>query len=125
VTAGGRIDAESAPSLLRLAAALYTLQLTFFLVQETIEGSPTGQLLLWGLLGQLPVAFIGAAALRWLFARVRPALASLHSMASRPLVLEVGPLAVARLRFAPARARALDGQARAVNLRGPPTARLY
>jgi hypothetical protein len=74
---GQRIDRQSTPSLLRLMAAMYTLQLALFVVQETVEGSSVGDLLLWGLLGQLPAALLGAVALRWLLATLGPALASI------------------------------------------------
>jgi hypothetical protein len=74
---GRRIEKHSAPSLLRLLAALYTMQLAFFAVQETLEGSPASQIFLWGLLGQLPVALLGAVTLRWLLSTLVPALAGL------------------------------------------------
>ena len=75
LAAGRSIERQSAPSLLRLASVLYTLQLALFVVQESIEGSSAGEMVLWGLLGQLPVALIAAVALRWLLARLGPALA--------------------------------------------------
>jgi hypothetical protein len=67
----------SAPSLVRLVAPLFTLQLALFALQETVEAAvsgapaiPAATLLLWGTLGQLPVAFAAAIALRWLLARL-------------------------------------------------------
>lgn len=91
---GRTIDRHSAPSLLRLLAALYTLQLTFFLVQESVEGSPVGDLLLWGLLAQLPVALLAAVALRWLLATLGPALAAIVQRCEPALRLETAPVVV-------------------------------
>jgi hypothetical protein len=77
----GRLETDSAPSYLRLLAALYTLQLAVFAGQETAEAAIAGVpassvevLVLWGTVGQLPVAGVAALALRWLMAKLRPAL---------------------------------------------------
>jgi len=85
VVAGKPIAGASAPSFVRLLAAVYTLQLTLFAVQETAEavlgGAPAGSaplLLMWGAVGQLPVAVAASLAVRWLLVRVRPALAALR-----------------------------------------------
>jgi len=82
--ATGRIEPDSAPSLIRLVAALYTIQVACFAAQETIEAlagggpvTPAPLLLLIGTAGQLPIALVGAVALRWLGARLRPALAAI------------------------------------------------
>jgi hypothetical protein len=86
----------SAPNLLRLLAVLYTLQLAWFAGQEVGEALLAGMpvdsvahLLLWGTLGQLPIAVIAAASLRWLMARfesaiteIRVALATLPTQVS-------------------------------------------
>lgn len=81
VSSGRRLEIESAPSYLRLLAGLFTLQLALYSAQETVEAqiggssfSSASDLLLWGALGQLPVAAAAAVALRWLLARLRPAL---------------------------------------------------
>ncbi len=74
---GGRPGrGHAAPQYLRLLALLYTVQLTVFAGQEVAEalvaGLPVGSvasLLLWGTLGQLPVAMVAAVGLRWLLAR--------------------------------------------------------
>lgn len=97
----GRVDKDSAPSYLRLLAALYTLQLAVFAGQETVEaavgGAPASSvavLMLWGTVGQLPVAAIAALALRWLLARIRPALARVFAVASpvvQPFTVLVAP----------------------------------
>ena len=85
VAGGRRIEPGSSPSFVRLLAVLFTLQLGCFAVQETAEalvgGGRVGSaplLLLWGTAGQLPVALAATLALRWLGARVRPALAALR-----------------------------------------------
>jgi len=83
VLAGRRVAAAPAPGFGRLVAMLFCLQLTFFVVQESIEMAAGAQatsapaLLLWGSLGQLPVAVLAALALRWIAVRVAPAVASL------------------------------------------------
>ena len=75
----------SAPALRRLVAMLFTTQLAWFAGQEAIEalvaGAPVpsvANLLLWGSLGQLPVAVVAAAALRWLLARFEAAIAEIR-----------------------------------------------
>jgi hypothetical protein len=81
--AGRRLESSSPPSYVRLLAILFCVQLTFFVVQESAEmaaGAPATSapaLLLWGSLGQLPVALLAALALRWIAVRVGPAIASL------------------------------------------------
>lgn len=90
---GGRpVRTRSAPQYLRLLAALYTMQLTVFAGQEVAEalvaGLPTASvadLLLWGTLGQLPVALVAAAGLRWLLARFEAAVSVIRvALAMRP-----------------------------------------
>lgn len=90
------------PSYLRVLGALFTIQLAFFGVQETIESMAAGSavasaphLLLIGSIGQLPVAILGALALKWLLVRfvsavteIRVALASVRKSSS-PLVVVV------------------------------------
>jgi hypothetical protein len=97
VMGGRRIEAESAPSYLRLLAVVYTVQLAIFAGQETLEASLSGvpagsaaDLILWGTVGQLPIAAVAALALRWLLARIGPAaeqVGLLFSPAVAPLQL--------------------------------------
>jgi hypothetical protein len=127
VVAGRRIERESAPSFIRLLAVMYTIQLAFFAGQETTEallkGAPASSaavLLLWGTVGQLPVAAVGALALRWLLARLGPALALLARYAP---AFQLLPYTAASLVF-PVAAQmvpALDGLANGFNPRGPPS----
>lgn len=85
VARGRPMEPGSAPSFTRLLAVVYTVQLACFGVQETVEAVAGGAhpmsaplLLLWGTAGQLPVALVVTVALRWLLARVAPALAALR-----------------------------------------------
>jgi hypothetical protein len=82
----GRIQQGDSPSFLRLLAALFTIQLAVFAFQESIEAALSGgpaysvdSLLLWGTLGQLPVAALAAFALRFFLVEVVPALAEVGS----------------------------------------------
>jgi hypothetical protein len=85
ILSGRSIRPDSAPPFLRLLAAMFTIQLAWFAGQEAIEalvaGAPVASaadLLLWGTLGQLPVALVAAAGLRWLLARVEAAVTEIH-----------------------------------------------
>jgi len=78
---------RSAPPFLSLLAALFTIQLACFSVQETAEaylagGPPSSAavLLLWGTLGQLPVALLSALAIRWLLTRFAAAVTELRAV---------------------------------------------
>lgn len=90
--AGHRVSAPAhRGSLLDLLALLFAVQLAIFLVQETVEslvaGGPTptvAGLVLWGTIGQLPVAALAAPLLRALLARVESAVEELAA-APRPL----------------------------------------
>jgi hypothetical protein len=99
---GGRsVRRSSAPPYLRLAAVLFTIQLVAFAGQEVGEALAAGMpvdsaahLLLWGTLGQLPVAVIAAAGLRWLLIRVESAVTLLHvALASIPR--QISPIGMA------------------------------
>lgn len=83
---GRRIATGSAPSFWRLLPVVYTVQLACFAAQETFEALAGGAhpssaplLLLWGAAGQLPVAVVASLTLRWLLARLEPALAELRA----------------------------------------------
>ena len=128
LAAGRPIPADNAPPFVRLLAILFSLQLTFFVVQEMLEtavagaaASSPGVLLLWGTAGQLPVAVVAALALRWLLVRVAPALhqLSLHvDPAWRPAPYATVPV----LRPVAADvAVSTERLTRAFNRRGPPS----
>jgi hypothetical protein len=90
---GGRpVQRGSAPAYLRLVAILFTIQLAAFAAQEVgermvagVEVDSAAHLLLWGTLGQLPVAVVAAAGLRWLLARFESAVLRIRlALASTP-----------------------------------------
>src|SRR5487761_788689 len=98
VTGRSRVAAGPQKSLLELVAILFTIQLACFITQEVAEAMAAGiavasapHLLLWGTLGQLPVAAIAAVGLRWLWTRFESAIDDVRAV-----------LAIARVRIAPA-----------------------
>ena len=120
--AGHRIEKDSALPYLRLLAALFTIQLALFALQETAESAASAPvLLLWGTLGQLPVAAVAALALRWLFARLRPALAQLRACFAT--AFQLLPSMPAVLVWPPAMhvVAAVEPFATGFNRRGPPS----
>src|SRR6266568_1212175 len=77
---GRRVRSDSEPSYVSLLATLFSLQLATFAAQEIVEGLVSGtsvmsapELLLWGTLGQLPIAVVAASALRWMSTRLESA----------------------------------------------------
>jgi hypothetical protein len=98
---GRRVPSASEPSYLSLLAILFSIQLAAFAVQEVGEallgGLSTGtvvDLLLWGTLGQLPIAAFAALALRWLCARIEAAVGAIRALAG-PSLAARPPAAVA------------------------------
>jgi hypothetical protein len=99
---GGRALGRVAtrPSFLRSIAALFTIQLAVFAVQETVESMVAGArpssvtvLLLWGTLGQLPVAAVAALAVVWIATRFSQAVITLRrGLATRVASLAPAPL---------------------------------
>ena len=82
-----RVATPSQGSFVQLVAALFTIQLACFITQEVVEGMVSGAgsasapyLLLWGTLGQLPVAAVAAAGLRWLGTRFEAAVEDLRAV---------------------------------------------
>jgi hypothetical protein len=75
----GEVPRRKPWSFALLFSGLLFAQMGVFLVQEGLEGHalPTLATVAIGLLGQQPVALVAALALRWLSARLGPALASL------------------------------------------------
>jgi hypothetical protein len=97
LTQRSRARTTVAPNYLELLAALFTIQLVCFMAQEVgeslVAGTSAGSapdLLLWGTLGQLPVAVVAATALGWLWTRFEPAVEDLRAV-----------IAVAKARVAP------------------------
>ena len=124
--AGRRIQDAPGPSLLRVVALLFCLQLSCFVVQETIEmaaGAPAASapaLLLWGTVGQLPAAAVAALVLRWLVVRVAPAVAEL--VAPPAPAIRLAPQSVVLDEWLAPIAMTVDDRrlSRAFTRRGPP-----
>lgn len=128
--AQGRAVRRSGPSYLNLVASLFTLQLAWFAGQEVAEALASGlppdsasNLLLWGMVGQLPVAVAGAVALRWLWSRVDQATRELTALATSTIPPRCGPAPVLVAVYAyEERALAALHTARSAHVkRGPPT----
>lgn len=121
------------PSFMAVLAVLFTLQLAWFIGQELTEaliaGAPSvsgTDLLLWGMVGQLPVAVLGAAVVSWLGARVEVAAVRLGEVVSAtsplPITAALAPLPV----VAGERALALAHASRArIVKRGPPSSSTF
>jgi hypothetical protein len=124
--AGRRVPSIPAPGFGRLLAMLFCLQLACFMVQESIEtaaGAPAtsaAALLLWGSLGQLPVAALAALALRWIAVRVGPAVASLLQPIAGAVRLTHYVVAVPAVPFAVQTAAPLATLSLTLTRRGPP-----
>jgi hypothetical protein len=126
---GRSIRPDSTPPFLRLFAAMFTMQLAWFGGQEVVEalvaGAPVASaadLLLWGTLGQLPVALVAAAGLRWLLARFEAALTQIRiALACIPRPLFAPGIAIP-IWHQTGRARILRSvAAAALAKRGPPS----
>ena len=123
-----RMRGASAHSYIELLAAIFTVQLLCFIAQEAgeavIAGVPVdsaSHLLLWGTLGQLPVAVLAAIAVRWLSTRFESAVELLRAV----LALTPAPQPVAVLAAAmwPAAGRGLllaQVAGGSLGKRGPP-----
>ena len=87
LTGGSPVRTRSDGSYVELLAALFTIQLACFIAQEVGEAMYAGTgaasapyLLLWGTVGQLPVAAVAAIALRWLWTRFESAVEDLRAV---------------------------------------------
>ena len=99
ILSGRRIRSTTEPSYVSLLAILFSLQLAAFVAQEVAEaiiaGSTMGSapdLMLWGTLGQLPIAALGALAFRWLSARVEVAVGLVRDLVRATIPLRPLPL---------------------------------
>ena len=127
ILSGRRVRSNSEPSYVSVLAILFSLQLATFAVQEITEALVAGSsvmsaadLLLWGTLGQLPVAVVAASALRWLSARVESAVGLLRDAVRVALPTQPTPQAIA-IHVAPDVALLKSRFARfLLALRGPP-----
>jgi hypothetical protein len=104
ILGGRRIRGASRPSYIGMLARLFTIQLAVFGIQEVVEamvaGSSAGSaadFLLWGTLGQLPVAALAALALGWLSTRVESAVGAIRAAvrATAAFLPMPAPLAIA------------------------------
>jgi hypothetical protein len=80
ILSGRWVKSTSEPSYVSLLAVLFSIQLAAFVAQEVAEAIVASSsmrsapdLMLWGTLGQLPIAVITALAFRWLSAQVEAA----------------------------------------------------
>lgn len=101
VTGARRRVIARGPSYLRLLGALFTIQLVFFALQETVESIAAGSavasaphLLLMGSIGQLPVALLAALALKWLLVRFESAVSEIR-VARASIPESISPVALA------------------------------
>jgi hypothetical protein len=129
LTGGARVRTRSDGSYVELLAALFTIQLACFIAQEVGEAMYAGTgaasapyLLLWGTVGQLPVAAVAAIALRWLWTRFESAVEDLRAVIKAMREPRV-PVVVAALMWpTPAGALLLFQVAGgSLGKRGPPT----
>jgi hypothetical protein len=81
------VPKPSGMPFVQLVAALFTIQLACFITQEVVESTVSGtgsasapSLLLWGTLGQLPIAAIAALGLRWLWTGFEAAVEDLRAV---------------------------------------------
>jgi hypothetical protein len=115
------------PSYISLLSALFTIQIVFFIAQETAESLAGGlpapsvlSLILLGSIGQLPVAAVAALAIKWLAVRVD---AALRVLRAEPAVTLVAgwPVSLPILAIAPVFVPALAESCPAAYIkRGPP-----
>ena len=94
----------SSPSFVRMLALLFTAQLVTFGLQESLESlvantavAPAPHILLLGAVGQLPVAILGALALKWLLIRFESAVTAIRIALSstRPCAEPTAPTLMA------------------------------
>lgn len=118
----------ASPNYLQLLSVLFTIQISFFVLQETLESIAAGQtpesamhLILIGSAGQLPVAVLAALVLKWLATRFETALFVLRQSVSA-IEAEIARVAVIQPRLEMAFVPALAEVCPSVYVkRGPPT----
>jgi hypothetical protein len=129
VSGGSRIKTGSQKSFVELVAILFTVQLACFIAQEIAEAMVAGigaasapHLLLWGTLGQLPVAGVAAMGLRWLWTRFEAAIDDLRALLPAVRTPRIPALVVVQAWPAPdgtfLRPQLVGGS---LGKRGPPT----
>ncbi|HEU0166917.1 MAG TPA: hypothetical protein VFS62_04010 [Chloroflexota bacterium] len=100
ILSGRRMRSATEPSYISVLAILFSIQLAAFAAQEIAEaiiaGSSAGSaadLMLWGTLGQLPIAAVTALAFRWLSARVEAAVGLIRDAVEATVALQPTPTA--------------------------------
>jgi hypothetical protein len=129
LSGGSRVTTGSQKSFLELVAILFTVQLAGFMAQEVAEATIAGTgaasapyLLLWGTLGQLPVAAVAAMGLRWLWTRFEGAVEELRAFLAAVRTPQIPALVAVQPWPAPSDALLLSRLARSSpSRRGPPT----
>lgn len=98
ILSGRRVRSMFEPSYVSLLAFLFSIQLAAFIAQEVAEAliarSSAGSapaLMLWGTLGQLPIAAIAALAFRWLSARVEAAVGLIRDVVGASIPVPAMP----------------------------------
>jgi len=98
ILSGRRIRSGTEPSYVSLLAVLFTVQLAAFVAQEVAEAIIAGNrvasapdLMLWGTLGQLPIAAIAALAFQWLSARIEVAVGLIRDIVRATIALQAAP----------------------------------
>jgi hypothetical protein len=129
ILSGRRIKSASEPSYVSLLAVMFSIQLAAFVAQEVAEAIIAGNrvasapdLMLWGTLGQLPIAVIGALAFRWLSARIEVAVGLIRDMLRATIALQAEPSIAITVYAASDRALLMSRVARShMAKRGPPS----
>ncbi len=98
ILSGRRLKSASLPPYVSLLAGLFSIQLAAFIAQEVAEAIIAGNrvasapdLMLWGTLGQLPIAVIAAIAFRWLSARFEAAVGLIRDILRATIALQAAP----------------------------------
>jgi hypothetical protein len=129
VSGGSGVVKPSGAPFVQLVAALFTIQLACFITQEVVESMVSGigsasapSLLLWGTLGQLPVAAMAAIGLRWLWTRFEAAVEDLRAVLTTVRAPRIPALVAVQAWPAPnsalLRSQLVGGP---LSKRGPPT----
>jgi hypothetical protein len=129
ILSGRRIKSAPEPSYLSVLAVLFSIQLAVFVTQEVAEAiiassraASAPDLMLWGTLGQLPVAVIAALAFRWISARVETAVGVIRDVVGATVPLPLTPTVAMPAYAASDRALITSGIAWSdLTRRGPPT----
>jgi hypothetical protein len=129
ILSGRRIRSTSERSYVSLLAVLFSIQLAAFLAQEVAEAIIAGnrvasapELMLWGTLGQLPIAAFAALAFRWISARIEVAVGLIRDIVRPAIALHAAPTIAIPVYAASDQALLMSRVARShLAKRGPPS----